>query len=133
MKQPVVPKIKFPKISLFCIKVYRRKWLFYLKIFGFSFITTFLLVSIMLRGYQLLEGLRILRAASAKRQEIQKERLYWEDVVKRYAGYRDAYFQLAVLSYQLGEKDKAKAYLEVVFDIDPNFREGRKFAKKVGL
>lgn len=133
MKKPPIPEPKFPNISRFITELPRERQLYYLKIFCFSFVSTFLLVSIMLRGYQLVGGLHFLRVASAQRQEIEKERVYWEDVVKRHEGYRDVYFKLAVLSYQLGETDKARTYLRNTLDIDPNFKEGREFAKKVGL
>lgn len=124
---------QFPNIYRFITELPRERQVFYGKIFLFSFITTFLLVSIMLRGYQLFEGFQILGTASAHRQQVEQERMYWQDVVSRHAGYRDAYFKLAVLSYQLGEKDKAKTYLTTTLEIDPNFKEGREFAKKMGL
>lgn len=133
MKKPTFPALEFPNISRFITELPRERQLFYVKIFGFSFITTFLLVSIMLRSYQLIEGMHFLRQASAQRQDILSQREYWEDVVKRHEGYRDAYFKLAVLSYQLGEKEKARTYLQTTLEIDPNFKEGREFGKKVGL
>jgi len=68
----------------------------------------------MLRGFQLFEGIQVLHAATSKREGLLKEQSYWQDVVSRHPGYRDAEFKLAVLSYQLGEKDKAKNYLDDV-------------------
>lgn len=124
---------KFPSIFRFITELPRVRQLFYLKIFGFSFVTTFLLVSIMLRGYQLFEGIQVLHAASLQREELQKERAYWQDVAVRHPGYRDAEFKLAVVTYELGDKVKAKEYLDKAFSIDPNFEQGRAFAKQVGL
>ena len=126
-------KSQSPSKSRFFSELYHAREVFYVKIFVFSLITTFLLVSIMLRGYQLFEGVETLQAASNQRQELAGERAYWEDVVARHPGYRDAYFKLAVLSYQLGEKGKAKEYLETSLSIDPNFSQGREFSKQVGL
>lgn len=86
-----------------------------------------------LKGYEILQSFLLLRSANAQEAYIKEERAYWEEVVKRHQGYRDAYFKLAILSFQLGEKEKAKEYLREVFLIDPNFEEGRRFAKEAGL
>jgi len=133
MNRPVLSDLQFPNISRSFTELTRERKLFYFKIFAFSFVTTFLLVSIMLRGYELFEGFQILHVASAQRQEVETERGYWQEVAKKHPGYRDAYFKLAVLSYQLGEKEQAKGYLQEAMTIDRNFKEGLDFAKKVGL
>ncbi len=125
--------VKFPRIPRLITELPQKKWFFYGKIACFSLITTVLLVTIILRGYELFQGIQVLEAATTKRDEIAKERTYWQDVVSRHPGYRDAEFKLAVLSYQLGEKEKAKEYLNEALTIDPNFKEGREFAKQVGL
>ena len=124
---------KFPRIPRFITELPQKKWFFYTKIDCFSLITTILLVTIILRGYELFEGIQVLEAATTKHEDIAKERAYWIDVATRHPGYRDAEFKLAILSYQLGEKDKAKEYLDETLTIDPNFKEGREFAKQVGL
>ena len=126
-------KLRFPKIPRFITELSSKRWFFYAKIGCFSLITTVLLVTIILRGYELFEGIQVLEAATTKHEDIAKEREYWQGVVMRHPGYRDAEFKLAVLSYQLGEKDKAKEYLNEALIIDPNFKEGREFAKQVGL
>lgn len=133
MSEPKNTSSKFPNNYRFITEFTRGKEFLYIKIFCFSFITTFLLVSVMLKGYQLLSGINTLQAATTKREALRQEQAYWEDVVTRHPGYRDAEFKLAVLSYQLGEKDKAKRYMSEVFAIDPNFTKGREFAKQVGL
>ncbi len=124
---------KFPRIPRFITELPKNKWFFYSKIACFSLITTVLLVTIILRGYELFQGIQVLEAATTKYDDIVKEREYWIGVASRHPGYRDAEFKLAVLSYQLGEKDKAREYLNEVLTIDPNFKEGREFAKQVGL
>ncbi|MBI1982220.1 MAG: hypothetical protein HYY87_02955 [Candidatus Levybacteria bacterium] len=71
-----------------------------------------------------------------KKQNIEKERIkiakeieYWEKTIEKYKDFRDAYFQLAVLNYRLKNAEKAKDYLKRVFELDPNFEEGRKLEK----
>lgn len=124
---------KFPSNFRFIPEYFQTKEIYYIKIFCFSFVTTFLLVSIMLKGYQLFLGIQTLHAATMDRAVLNQESRYWQDVIARHPGYRDAEFKLAVLSYQLGEKDKSKHYLQEALIIDPNFKEGREFAKQVGL
>lgn len=71
------------------------------------------------------------KLAEAKRQELLLKVKYWEGVVSKYKNYRDGYFQLAVLEYQLNDIKNAKKYLDQVFLLDPNFEEGRKLEKVV--
>ncbi|MCL5970930.1 MAG: tetratricopeptide repeat protein [Patescibacteria group bacterium] len=47
--------------------------------------------------------------------------------MSRYKDYRDGYFRLAILEYQLNDNAKAQEYLDKVMKLDPNFEEGRKF------
>ncbi|CAN5151670.1 hypothetical protein BH09PAT1_BH09PAT1_0370 [soil metagenome] len=124
---------KFPSNFRFITEFTSAKGLFYTKIFCFSFITTFLMVCILLRGFQLFQGIQVLHAATNHRDALVNEQKYWEDVVSRHQGYRDAEFKLAVVSYQLGDKVKARSSLTEALAIDPNFTKGREFAKQVGL
>lgn len=64
-----------------------------------------------------------------KRAVVVKELNYWRDIASRYGEYRDAYFKVALLEYQLGNDNEAKKYLEKALAIDPNFEKGRGFEK----
>ena len=55
--------------------------------------------------------------------------MYWQGIVSKYKDYRDGYFQLAVLEYQLGNIQKAKLHLDEVLKLDPNFEKGRELGK----
>lgn len=57
--------------------------------------------------------------------QLNEQRDHWENVIGKYPDYRDGYYQLAILEYNLGNKEKAKNYLEKAFEIDANFEEGR--------
>ncbi len=124
---------QFPNIYRFFPDISLERKFFYLKITLVSFVTGFLAMAVAIKGYEITQAFLLLRKASAQESYIREERTYWEDVVKRHPGYRDAYFKLAILSFQLGEREKAKEYLQEVFLIDPNFEEGRKLAKELGL
>lgn len=135
MKKPASKKSKgqSPRNNRLFTELAKINKFGYFKIGVFSLVTTFLLVSILLRGYDLLEGEKMLHAASIQRQSLENQKTYWLGVTKLHLGYRDAYFKLAVLSYQLGEKKDAKMYLDTTLNLDPNFKEAREFATQVGL
>lgn len=54
---------------------------------------------------------------------------FWENQIKTYPNYRDAYFSLALLNYQLEEFDKANENLEKALSLDPNFEKGKELEK----
>lgn len=66
-----------------------------------------------------------------ERGEIGKEIKFWQSAVDRFPNYRDAYFKLALLNYQLKNFDKAKGYLNKTLKLDPNFKEGKEFEEKL--
>lgn len=66
-----------------------------------------------------------------QRNAITTEIKFWESTVGKYSNYRDAYFRLAVLNYELKDYGKSKEYLKKVFKIDPNFKEGMEFEGKL--
>lgn len=77
-----------------------------------------------------------LLASFQKRKEInlQKEKIkneirVLEDVTSKLNNYREAYYKLAVLEFEIGEIDKAKFYLNKSLFIDPNFEKAREFQK----
>lgn len=64
-----------------------------------------------------------------QRQKIQSEISFWQSVLQKYPGYKDAYFKIAILEYQLKDyknaiKDNDKALL-----LDPNFEDARKLSE----
>ena len=61
-----------------------------------------------------------------------KEVKFWEENLSKYPEYRDAYFRLAVLEYELRNFEKSEEYLEKVFKLDPSFKEGKKLEKLLG-
>ena len=76
---------------------------------------------------------KTMEIAQQKREKLLSDVAYWESVVAKRKDYRDGYFQLAVLEYRLGDKEKANAYLQEVLKLDPNFEEGRKLEKVLSI
>jgi|SRR5579871_157966 len=64
-----------------------------------------------------------------KRAAIQKQILRWQAIAKQNPGYRDAYFQLALLEYQLGDFQATQEDLNTVEGIDPTFEEAYQLEK----
>lgn len=72
-------------------------------------------------GRNVLRNIEEKERIDTQRKMVQEEINYWEKVVSRYKGYRDGYFQLALLEYQLGNREKAAAYVKQALFLDPNF------------
>lgn len=46
---------------------------------------------------------------------------YWRMVIEDHPDYRDGFVRLAMLAYQLGERNKSREYIEKIRALDPNF------------
>ena len=102
------------------------------KYFLVSFISTFIGVAIVMQGIDLNYQLRQLRMVRSEREQMVKEVRYWEDITKEHHDYRDGYFKLALLEYQLGNREKARSYIQKTLTIDPNYQPAKDFAGKIG-
>lgn len=54
------------------------------------------------------------------RRDVEKEIIFWENLVSQIPTYRDGYLKLAILYNRLGNASKAKESLQKAIDIDPN-------------
>ncbi len=97
-----------------------RKWIGIILLF-FS-----LLLLTLFAGKQAYQHYQKKEAVIAQRDAILAKITYWQKVVAEHNGYRDGYFQLAILSYELGRITDAKGYLVQAMQIDPNFVDGKK-------
>lgn len=59
------------------------------------------------------------------RAELMRQEAYWQGVVDKYQDYRDGYYNIALLAYQLGEQGRAEEYIQKALDLDPNFKQGK--------
>ncbi len=122
---------KFPNISRFIPEYTPEQQRYYVKIYSVTFISGFLLMAIILKGMSLFTTIGQLQAAEQQKKALVQQQSYWEGIVEEHEGYRDGYFQLAVISYQLDEKGKAQEYLDRAMALDPNFVQGKEFQKKL--
>lgn len=122
---------QFPNIYRFITELPRSKKLFYGKVLLVSFVSGFLIMATFLKGFELVQSVHAVQTLDERRSDLVEQKTYWEQVISKHEGYRDAYFKLALLSYQLGDEKGMKIYLDKTLEIDPNFQEGRVFANSV--
>lgn len=96
-----------------------------------SLVSLFVLSGIVVQGIKLYDTMQQVEVAKEHRLQLTKELAYWQDVVRRYGDYRDAYFKIATLQYQLGEEAQAKKSLEKVLALDPNFEKAWVLGDKI--
>lgn len=97
--------------------------------FMISFLLLMMIVVVSVSFYK---NIRIKQNVDREREKNTKDILYWQGIANKYKGYRDAYFQLAVLEYKIGDMEKSKQYLKKVFELDPNFEVGIRLEKVLG-
>lgn len=56
-----------------------------------------------------------------KQFDLETEYHYFQTLVRNHPDYRDGFYRLALLSYQLGRNEEALEHLETVRVLDPNF------------
>lgn len=102
-------------------KQIKKLWL------GFLFGIVFTLI--VLVSFDLLSNFRIKTATDNQISSLRAQVDYWEDVVEKQRGYRDGYFMLSVLQYQLSDFKKSRENLKKALLIDPSFTAGQDLEK----
>jgi hypothetical protein len=116
----IIPESKLFKQAL------KSKPLFYF-ISGFMVIMSMILVlSIGIFGVKLYGNLNMLIRLTNQRQELKAKINFWQSIAEKYEGYKDAYFQIAVLEYRLGDLNGAKQANIKALLLDPNFEDAKK-------
>lgn len=111
---------KFPSISRFIPEKINEGYIF-LAIFLFIFVCTVII------GLDLYQNLSLEKKLAFRNNELQRRLDFWKKEVKIHPNYRDAYFNLALISYQLKDFDSSIYNLQKALEIDPNFEKGRQF------
>lgn len=126
--------LEFPNITRFITE--RRVLpyiILYCKIFIVSFISGFLFINILLQTVILVKSLKQLELARQQRMNIFNEIVYWKNISTQYSDYRDVYYRLATLEYEVGNISESKRYMQKALELDPNFGEGKVLGAKIGL
>jgi len=101
--------------------IFLRDW----KLITISFIVGILITAI---GYVMIDiyiQYKTFQLQEGKRQSLISEKQKWEKILASHPDYRDSYVKLALLEYQMGEREKAQIYLEKALEIDPNHEQAR--------
>lgn len=68
---------------------------------------------------------------SLERAKIINQLNTWQGIIKRYPDFKDAYLQIAVLEYRLGNYDKARFYCDKALFLDPEYSDAIELNKKL--
>lgn len=63
---------------------------------------------------------------NSERYDLGKKINFWQSIANKYEGYKDAYFQIALLEYKLGNFKKALEYNKKALFLDPNFEDSKR-------
>ena len=124
--------LQFPRIFRIIPedKIFKKtptsKPLFYI-ISGFVLtVSIMLILGILIILVSFHNNLRFAANLIFQRQELQNKIYFWQSIANEYDGYKDAYFQIAVLEYRLGNLQEAKQANNKALLLDPNFEEAKK-------
>lgn len=106
----------FPDMALFSQPL---TW----KIFGASFLSGILLMSILLQIWKISRSYQILQLMQSEKQMLQHELSSWQTFTTAHPDYRDGYYQLALLDKQLGRRNEAIQNAEKAYQLDRNFTQ----------
>jgi len=119
---------KFPKIFRFITeqkyfkRIKKHQW----RLITAGFVSAIILGAIVIVGADSYKNYQENKRLSEKRENIETQIKFWKSINQKYPGFRDSYFELAILEYQLKDFSKSREYLKEVLRLDPNFKSGRK-------
>ncbi len=119
---------KFPNIFRFITeqkyfkRIKKHQW----RLITAGFVSAIILGAIVIVGADSYKNYQENKRLSEKRENIETQIKFWKSINQKYPGFRDSYFELAILEYQLKDFSKSREYLKEVLRLDPNFKSGRK-------
>lgn len=100
-----------------------------LKLEGIIFIYAITIFLILISAFDLFSNFQKQKEINFETEKIQSEIKLWQEVTNKFKDYKEAYYQLAILEYRLGETDLAKFYIDKSLYLDPNFEKARELRK----
>lgn len=129
-QRPGLTRLKFPKIYRFITDPLRRieasKSLtsaLKLQFLVFAFLA--LIVLSLITIFDLLSNVQKEREQTFQREKLISELKTWESIAQEFPNFKDAYYELAVISYKLGDFEKAREYIKKALFLDPNSGKAR--------
>lgn len=125
-----VKRVQLPSISLIIPEDLLKHTLLS-PVFLTAFTCGFLFMAIGIVGYDARNNASLLSTAKKERSSVELQIRYWKGILNQYKGYRDGYYQLALLEYRIGNLSEAFEYNNKALDVDPSFKEARLLAEKI--
>ena len=72
-----------------------------------------------------------LQKAQTDRIAVEQQAKQWKSILLKYPDYRDGYYHLSLLEYELGHTADALKYDQQALIIDPNYAPARKLKDKL--
>ena len=113
------------KLEIFKAKLNQAKFLIAL------IICLILFFAIIVQSIRFYSNFKKEKELRLKKEQVLNKINIWQSIVSKYPNYRDGYFKLSLLEYQIGEFDKSRMYLDQTLFLDPNFEEGIKFDRSL--
>ncbi len=103
-----------------------KKLIYYFGLIVSFAIIIFLIFGISVLSFRLYENIRLVTKISSERNALREKINFWQSIANKYEGYKDAYFQIALLEYRRGNFKKALEYNKKALLLDPNFEDSKK-------
>lgn len=98
-------------------------------------LTLFLVITlILLTGFlvfRFVENYQQYYVLQAERSQIYGKINFWNSIADKYPGYPDAYFNIAVLYYKVGDLGNSQKFLNKTLLLNPNYKDAKKLEEKL--
>lgn len=125
-KSKQLPNISRPFTEALRYLINNKQKNIFLKNFFLVVIIICLLIFSIFMLIDLKQKVSISQALEVEKEKVISDISKWEKVIEKYPDYKDGYLTLSALEYRMKNFTKSKEYLQKVFEIDPNSKEGRK-------
>ena len=85
-----------------------------------------IIIAIIFLSFDFYNNFKKQEIIASQRSEVIKDLNFWNREVIEKPNYRDGYFSLSLIYYQLGDYKNSIDNLDKAMNIDPNFEEGKK-------
>ena len=77
------------------------------------------------------QNLETFTIISTKREDIYGKINFWKSITQKYEGYSEAYFNIAILYYQLRSFNESRNFLDIALRYSPNEKQALELDKKL--
>lgn len=103
----------------------------YFSVFLTLLISFVLIISIIFVIFDFSQNFTKYQELNVKRQEISSKINFWKSIASKYSGYPDAYFNIAVLYFELNDFKNSRAYLNSTLILNPDYKSAANLDKSL--